>query len=286
VRYVERGAGIEAKIASFPAWHYEFEVDGHRTPIAGGAAHRNRQAERDRYIFDPLCDLFGGSLAGKRVLDLGCNAGFWSLRAVECGAEFVLGIDGRQMHIDQANFIFEAKGIDRSCYEFVLDDVYAADPDGPFDVVLCLGLLYHVSDPVTLIEKIAGLNDEVLVIDTSLSLMPGRFFELRGESAEHPLAGLREQHLVPTRQAVVALAESAGYGVVTLAPDFTSYVAAYDYEQGRRRTFLCARNPEFLDSVRDRAEPTTWSRVALTAVRAALQSGSRRLKTRLGGRVK
>jgi ribosomal protein L11 methylase PrmA len=41
------------------------------------------------------------------VLDLGCNAGFWSLAAIDAGADLVVGIDGRQMHIDQANLVFE-----------------------------------------------------------------------------------------------------------------------------------------------------------------------------------
>ena len=38
-------------------------------------------------------------LKGKRVLDLGCNAGFWSLNAAEAGADFVLGVDGRQIQV-------------------------------------------------------------------------------------------------------------------------------------------------------------------------------------------
>jgi 2-polyprenyl-3-methyl-5-hydroxy-6-metoxy-1,4-benzoquinol methylase len=54
----------------------------------------NRHQQRYRYFFEPLVRLFGGSLKGHRVLDLGCNAGFWSLKAAEAGADFVLGVDG------------------------------------------------------------------------------------------------------------------------------------------------------------------------------------------------
>ena len=118
---------IEARIASFATWHYQFDLAGHLTPIAGGGPHRNRQEQRARYIFDPMLRLYGGSLSGKRVLDLGCNAGYWSLRAVQSGCDFVLGIDGRQMHVDQANLVFDVKEIDRSRYEFVKGDVYATD---------------------------------------------------------------------------------------------------------------------------------------------------------------
>ena len=79
------------------------------------------------YFFDPVVDLCGGSLKGKRVLDLGCNAGFWSLNAAEAGADFVLGVDGRQMHVDQSNFVLEVKGIDKSRYHFALGKIYAFD---------------------------------------------------------------------------------------------------------------------------------------------------------------
>ena len=98
---------LRERVASFPRWHYEFDLGGVRTPILD-RAHVNRHAQRRAYFFAPLTRLCGGSLAGKRVLDLGCNAGFWSLAAIDAGADLVVGIDGRQMHIDQANLVFEA----------------------------------------------------------------------------------------------------------------------------------------------------------------------------------
>jgi tRNA (mo5U34)-methyltransferase len=282
---------IEAKIASFPSWHYEFDLAGHRTPISWGRAHRNRHEQRARYFFDPLLRLLGGSLSGKRVLDLGCNAGYWSLRAVQAGCDFVLGIDGRQMHIDQANFVFDVKEIDRSRYEFVQGDVYATDlsAKGPFEVTLCLGLLYHVSDPATLIEKIGELNTELLLIDTSLSRMPGQFLELRRESAESPCDAIREQFVAfPSRKAVIALAESVGYSVATLRPGFSSYEGAHDYLYGGRRAFFCAKDPQLLRAIADEAEHPTvpglvWDAarwrawVASAATRARVRGALRRL---------
>jgi SAM-dependent methyltransferase len=217
-----------------------------------------------------LLRLFGGSLSGMRVLDLGCNAGYWSLLAVQSGCDFVLGIDGRQMHIDPANFVFDVKEIDGSRYEFVEGDVYATDlsEKGPFEITLCLGLLYHVSDPATLIERIGELNTELLVIDTSLSLIPGQFLELRRESAESPLAATREQFVTfPSRQAVIALAESAGYSVATLAPAFSSYEGAPDYERRRRRAFFCAKDPQLLTAIADEVEHLSAPRLALDAAR-------------------
>ncbi|MDX6466512.1 MAG: tRNA (mo5U34)-methyltransferase, partial [Gaiellaceae bacterium] len=93
-----------SRISVFPTWHYDFEIDGqHTNPLKARS-----QELRAQQCLGPAMQLFGGSLAGRRVLDLGCNAGFFSLKAVEAGAEFVLGIDGRQIHVDQAELVFDA----------------------------------------------------------------------------------------------------------------------------------------------------------------------------------
>ena len=192
---------LRERVASFPRWHYEFDLGGVSTPIFN-RSHVNRHAQRREYFFTPLTRLSGGSLAGKRVLDLGCNAGFWSLAAVEAGAELVgVGIDGRQMHVEQANLVFEAKGIDRARYEFLRGDVFATElDDEPFDIVLCLGLLYHVSNPFGLMERIAAWSDDLVVIDTTLStLVGGPFFRLASQNPDDPRSAVdRPLALHPT----------------------------------------------------------------------------------------
>jgi len=159
---------IREKIDSFDQWHYQFDLDGELTPAVRGEKSVHRHAQRKKHFFDPLVALLGGSLEGKRVLDLGCNAGFWSLHAIEAGCDFVLGIDGRQMHVDQANFVFETKGIDPRRYRFERHNLFDLDFSGlgRFDIVLCLGLLYHVNKPIELFEKIAMVNSDLLLIDT------------------------------------------------------------------------------------------------------------------------
>ena len=237
------GDAIKQKIDSFERWHYEFDLDGHKTPIHP-PQRANSHEQRKRYFFDPLVELCGGSLAGKRVLDLGCNAGYWSLEAIERGADFVLGIDGRPMHVDQANFVYEVKGIDRSKYEFRMANIFdlnVADL-GTFDIVLCLGLMYHVSKHVELMEMMSSVNDDILVIDTLLSVAPGSYLRIRSEDVENPLhAADRELVMSPTKQAVVDMAAAFGYETVVLRPRFTDYTYARTYRQARRRAFICAK---------------------------------------------
>lgn len=243
---------IKEKIDSFPRWHYQFDLGGHKTPIFNERLVR-RHVRRKRHFFDPLVRLCGGSLEGKRVLDLGCNAGFWSLRAMGAGADYVLGIDGRQMHVDQANFVFDVKGISKERYDFVPGNVFGFDYErhGPFDVVLCLGLLYHVSKPMELMETISRVNTDLLVMDTTLSTAEGSLFEVRKDRLDEPRDAVDYEFvLVPTKEAVIDLVEQFGYSVVTLEPDFRNrrgeldFRGVRDYELGARRAYLCARETD------------------------------------------
>lgn len=234
---------IRRRIAEFPTWHYQFDLKGNITPI-NKPARLNGHEQRKRYFFDPMVRLLGGSLAGKTVLDLGCNAGYWSLAAANAGADFVFGVDGRAMHIDQANLVFEASDVDSSKYEFVEANIYDLDLDryGPFDVVLCLGLLYHVAKPLELIERISGWNRDVLLIDTMLSVAPGSYLRMRAENPDLPLNAVEQSLVVsPTKEALVRMARSAGYDVAVLKPAFSDYRGAKKYRQGRRKAFLCAK---------------------------------------------
>jgi len=237
---------ILKKINKFPRWHYEFDLKGIRTPVFD-PNHVNRHKQRKKYFFDPLVKLYGNTLRGKRVLDLGCNAGFWSLQAIMSGAEYVLGIDGREMHIEQANFVFEVYEIEKRKYDFICDNIYDMDFSefGTFDVVLCLGLMYHIIKPFVLLENISAINRDILVIDTSLSPLKGALLELRRDDLEEPRDAV-DYALVtyPTKQAVIKIASQVGYSVVTLQPEFDDYTSAKDYRNGRRLAFLCSKKTD------------------------------------------
>jgi tRNA (mo5U34)-methyltransferase len=250
---------LQDRIAAFPRWHYRFEFDGGVSTPVPSREVINRHEQRRRYFFDALLAVTGGSLQGHRVLDLGCNAGFWSLAAIEAGADFVLGLDGREMFIDQAHLVFETKGIDPSRYRFETANVFAHELDEGFDVVLCLGLLDQVAKPVELFELIARVGAEIVVIDTGLSPASSSFFEVSRlydarNAIEYPMVFL------PTRQAVIELAEQFGFKIVPLAQNMTDYAGLTDYERQRRLAFICARTTplEGLTRAEERAFGPWW----------------------------
>lgn len=233
-------AELKERIDRFPVWQYQFEFDGGlKTPV-GDSAKINRNEQRRRYFFDALLRVTGGSLEGRRVLDLGCNAGFWSLAAIEAGADFVLGVDGREDCVEQANLVFEAKGVQDTRYRFEQGNVFERELEESFDVVLCLGLLNVVAKPVALFELMSRVGAKLIVIDTGLSVAQrSGFFEV-SRLAEPRNAVDYDMVLVPTRQAVINLAGQFGFEIVPLAQNITDYTGMEDYRGQRRLAFICA----------------------------------------------
>jgi tRNA (mo5U34)-methyltransferase len=247
-----RDEEIQQKIATFPGWHYYFDLKGNPTGHSEGKAAIRHQWRKE-YFFDPLMELFGGSLEGMRVLDLGCNQGFWSLCAIEAGCDYVLGIDGRQRHIEQATFVFEVKEIKKDRYDFIASNLFTVEFSrfGNFDVVLCPGLMYHISKHMELIEKISEVNSDVLLIDTTLATISGSCLRIRQEPTENPGAAVDyELVMTPTQEAVRDLVQQFGYSVRLLKPHFEApngvknWVDDYRREPPKRRAFICAKQTD------------------------------------------
>jgi tRNA (mo5U34)-methyltransferase len=260
---------LRRRIAAFPAWSYRFEFEGGVTTPVPNAELVNRHEQRRGYFFDALLGLTGGSLRGRRVLDLGCNAGFWSLAAIEAGAEFVLGIDAREMCLEQAELVFEAKGIARQRYRFECANVLErpTSESERFDVVLCLGLLDHVAKPFELFEAIAAAQPELIVIDTEISRSPMSMFEL--EALYHRENAVEyETVMIPSRLALTEMAAQFGFQTAPLPHNFTDYAGMRDYLHQRRLAFICAPDSASLAGIEvERRSSTPWWITALRARR-------------------
>src|SRR5213082_2856177 len=91
-------------------------------------------------------------LRGKTVLDIGCNGGFYSIEMKRRGADRVVAIDFDDRYLSQAKFAAEALGCE---IEFRKLSVYDVQELGEhFDVVLFLGVLYHLRHPLLALDLI------------------------------------------------------------------------------------------------------------------------------------
>jgi hypothetical protein len=107
-------------------------------------------------------------LTGMRILDVACNCAFWSSIYIKgYGAKSVIGIEGREVYIKQAEMLYESMGI-RDKATFWHDD--AADTDLyrglSVDFILCAGLLYHLNEQEPLLRMLCAIQPKYMLLDT------------------------------------------------------------------------------------------------------------------------
>lgn len=164
---------IREEFAKYPAWHYAYEFVGglsfpRRYEPGGTPYDPQRQWQRFRHFMPYLLGAQKGSLAGKRVLDIACNSGFWSFQCALLGAE-VIGFDARTELVEQAKLIQRIVGL--SNVDFRLLDFWEMSPEslgGTFDVVLNLGLLYHLASPIEALRRTKSMSRDCILLDTQL----------------------------------------------------------------------------------------------------------------------
>lgn len=110
-------------------------------------------------------DAIPADLSGRSVLDIGCNGGFYSIEMKKRGAARVLGVDFDEDYLAQARFAAEVAGQDIEFRQLSVYDVGALGET--FDVVLFMGVLYHLRHPLLALDLIrAHVARDLLVFQS------------------------------------------------------------------------------------------------------------------------
>lgn len=159
------------RIAGDPTWMYEFELgDGARTRTMTpelGDVHDTRAAVAQPVARAALAQAGESATA----IDIACSEGWFAHRLLDWGAGTVTGVDIRAENIRRAALVRERLGIDADRLELIEADVFDLDPAqlGTFDVVLCLGLVYHLENPVGALRIARALTRGVCIVESQLT---------------------------------------------------------------------------------------------------------------------
>jgi 2-polyprenyl-3-methyl-5-hydroxy-6-metoxy-1,4-benzoquinol methylase len=207
---------------------------------------RNRLEARYRAFLQPVADRF----LGKKVLDLASHDGRWSFASLHNGAEHVTGIEYRQRLIDKSwQSIVRADM--RARLELIQGDIFEnaqrlAAAGRRFDIILCLGIFYHIMDHHLLMKLMTDLAPQLIIMDTSLIDRDEPVIGLkveRGKSSRSAVLDFQGQKETVTgivsRGGMKMLASSFGYRIswvdwANFAPEDRRGLAEY-YRSGRAR---------------------------------------------------
>src|SRR5438309_7878552 len=137
---------IREKVEALGPWFHNLDLHGVRT------APSHFLGDYPAIKWRHFADAVPADLAGKSVLDIGCNAGFYSLEMKRRGAARVLGLDTEPEYLAQARFAAEVNELE---IEFRGMSVYDVGRLGErFDLVVFMGVLYHLRHPLLALDLI------------------------------------------------------------------------------------------------------------------------------------
>jgi tRNA (mo5U34)-methyltransferase len=137
---------IERRVRELGNWFHNIDLRGVKT------APDHFLGDYPAVKWRRFADALPADLRGRTVLDIGCNGGFYSIEMKRRGAARVVGIDSDQDYLDQARFAAAITGVDLELHELSVYDVGALGER--FDVILFLGVLYHLRHPLLALDLI------------------------------------------------------------------------------------------------------------------------------------
>jgi tRNA (mo5U34)-methyltransferase len=253
---------VRAEIDALAPWFHNLHL-----PSGIQTAPDHSLGDFPSYKWNVLASSLPQDLSGWRALDIGCNAGFYSLELAKRGAH-VVGIDLDTHYLDQARWAVEQfKLQDR--IEFRQMQIYdLARVDDSFDLVLFMGVFYHLRYPLLALDIVAQKVKRLLVFQSMM--MPGKEvveetdgFSLYDTELMHqrgwPKMGFIEHRLegdptnwwVPNHAGIEAMLRSSGLRV---------------QERLRHELYLCEPDLDHPSSV------TTWNQAELRSATGCGQS--------------
>ena len=137
---------IRARAAALGPWFHNINLNGVWT------APDHFLGNYPAVKFRGFSDAISADLSGKSVLDIGCNGGFYAIEMKRRGAARVLGIDADEDYLAQARFAAEVTGQEIEFRNLSVYDVGALGER--FDLVLFMGVLYHLRHPLLALDLI------------------------------------------------------------------------------------------------------------------------------------
>jgi tRNA (mo5U34)-methyltransferase len=156
---------LQEEIAALGHWFHNLHLpDGTQT------APDHPLGDYPAYKWQHLSGHIPQELTGWKVLDIGCNAGFYSIELAKRGAK-VTGIDSDSRYLAQANWAARQYGLEDSITFREMQVYDLAHVEETFDLVLFMGVFYHLRYPTLALDIVSQRVSRMMVFQTLT--MPG-----------------------------------------------------------------------------------------------------------------
>jgi 2-polyprenyl-3-methyl-5-hydroxy-6-metoxy-1,4-benzoquinol methylase len=235
---------LRDKVRELAPWFLPFHIRDKLWTMDMNAAKTTQAAQsriqfRSELIVGTAVEILGDDLSETTVLDIGCNDGFFSLDIAKRGVRHVDGFDLRPENIAKARFLAEHYGIENA--DFSVSDADDFVRKEQWDVVLNLGVLYHVVNPLQFIRQTYELCRRFAIIDTIVHYEPISAYVLMGDkNVNHAAEGREHWEFQPTYRGAIDTIRYAGFSEVYEILGEAD--PPHDlYANGNRRCFLAIK---------------------------------------------
>lgn len=228
---------LQARIDAMGPWFYDIDLgNGLRTSSKVATTHDDIHVTRREMVARAVTEHFGDRIGGISALDVGCHEGYFSFLLRELGIPRIHGVDLRSESLQKARSLAEIAG--HGSMDWTLCNCEELDQhvEGRFELCLCVGLIYHLENPIRCLRQVSARCGEMIVVETQVCeeiagetewgrqecRMPYQGgFALIDETCfdDNPETGASPLALCPTPQALEAVLKALGFPrVVTIAP--------------------------------------------------------------------
>jgi tRNA (mo5U34)-methyltransferase len=216
---------IRARVEALGPWFHNLDLDGIQT------APTHYLGDYPAVKWRQFSDTIARDLTGFSVLDIGCNAGFYSLEMKRRGATRVLGIDTSGEYLAQARFAAEIMNLEIEFDHLSVYDI--ASLHERFDIILFMGVLYHLRYPLLALDLIHKHVAKDILIFQSMQRGSRRIDPLKKDYSfwetvqfdqhgfpklhfiEHSYADDSTNWWIPNRACTEAMLRSAGFEITS-----------------------------------------------------------------------
>jgi len=201
----------------------------HNIDLGAGVGTNPTRADYPRNRWETIEPFIPVNLHGKRVLDIGCNGGYFSIEMKRRGADSVIGIDTSAAALAQARFAAAHLGVDVDFRKLSVYEIGSLG--GSFDVVLFMGVLYHLRHPLLALDHISSVCTGVAFVQSIIRgpAEPVEVLEDYPENewrhleqpaypklyfVEQQYAGDPTNWWIPNREGLLAMIRSAGFASI------------------------------------------------------------------------
>ncbi|MBI3543530.1 MAG: TIGR04290 family methyltransferase [Deltaproteobacteria bacterium] len=217
-----QAARLQASIARLGPWFHNIHLPGGIETAPG-----HFLGDFPSYKWRRIENLLPADLRGWSVLDIGCNAGFYSFELAKRGAK-VLGVDSDRRYLAQAEFISKQLELEnKPSFSCLQVHELATLPD-TFDLVLFMGVFYHLRYPMLALDTVAAKTRRLMVFQSltmrgAKVLRPKKDYPFGRRAVfskggwpklafiEHKFASDATNWWVPNHAAAMAMLRSTGF---------------------------------------------------------------------------